>query len=353
MVSPGSLSSILVVKAVFYTQSMRLTGSFRSLHARFSDAMNSNDYDHFLFHDVLLEYIRRTGAGAARTAATMAMRRHGIIVAVPNEARAGRERTASQQNLRVERQTINAVIEAFPYRITGDIHITPGSDLMAHTFRSPQLFMPVTSAEVLFEENPALNFRAPVILVNRLAVDLAMDISQIDLTDAAPRVEEELTRPIILDTHINPEQAAALLASTTVFGVADRNQLQQAMARLVHDQLIVRRQVSAGAEVFHQGDMGDTMYIVEDGALEVLLMDGRGRTHRIAEFKPGDFFGEMAVLGDRRRTATVRTVNDSQLVAVQEEAVKHLMQRFPSVARSLLAIMVQRQAANQQRNAVR
>src|SRR6185369_8029943 len=108
------------------------------------------------------------------------------------------------------------------------------------------------------------------------------------------------------------------------------------MAKLVQDQVVVRRQITAGAEIFHQGDLGDTMYIVEGGQLEVLLRDNVGRTHRVAEFKTGDFFGEMAVLGDRRRTATVRAVSDVQLVAVHEEAVKTLMQKFPSVARSLL-----------------
>src|SRR5262249_35650263 len=152
----------------------------------------------------------------------------------------------------------------------------------------------------VFEPNTALNFRSQFLLVNRTAIDLAVDTTLMDLPDAVSKVDEDLARPVILDQAIRPEQAAELLAATTVFGVADRAQLQQVMAKLVQDQLIVRRQVSSGAEVFHQGDLGDTMYIFEGGQLEVLLVDERGRTHRVAEFKTGDFFGEMAVLGDRR-----------------------------------------------------
>src|SRR4051794_36239119 len=83
MVSPGSLSSIVVVKSVFYTQALRLTGSFRSLHARFSDAINSSDYDHFLFHDVIIEPIRHPGGPTAvHSAANLAMKRQGVVLAI-------------------------------------------------------------------------------------------------------------------------------------------------------------------------------------------------------------------------------------------------------------------------------
>ena len=64
----------------------------------------------------------------------------------------------------------------------------------------------------------------------------------------------------------------------------------------------------------------------------------------MAYLGPGDFFGEMAVLGERRRTATVRAVTDVSLLALQEQAVTTLLQEFPSATSTMLGIMVERQS---------
>jgi cyclic nucleotide-binding protein len=59
--------------------------------------------------------------------------------------------------------------------------------------------------------------------------------------------------------------------------------------------------VAAGQEVFHQGDHGDRFYVIEDGEAEVI---GDGRL--IRTLRTGDGFGEIALLCDTVRTATVR-----------------------------------------------
>jgi hypothetical protein len=60
-------------------------------------------------------------------------------------------------------------------------------------------------------------------------------------------------------------------------------------------------QVGVGEDVFRQGDLGDRFYVIEDGEAEVL---GDGRVIRTLD--PGDGFGEIALLHDTSRTATVR-----------------------------------------------
>jgi CRP-like cAMP-binding protein len=78
---------------------------------------------------------------------------------------------------------------------------------------------------------------------------------------------------------------------------------------------MVRREAAAGSDVIRQGEQGDTFYIVVSGRLEALV-DGL----EVGELAPGDSFGEIALLRDSERTATVRALEDSELVELGRDA---------------------------------
>ncbi|HEX7311549.1 MAG TPA: MFS transporter [Gaiellaceae bacterium] len=72
--------------------------------------------------------------------------------------------------------------------------------------------------------------------------------------------------------------------------------------------------VAAGETVFRQGDHGDLFYIVEDGRCEIWI-DGE----KVADAWPGEAFGEIALLRDIPRTATVKAVDDTKLLALERD----------------------------------
>ena len=66
-----------------------------------------------------------------------------------------------------------------------------------------------------------------------------------------------------------------------------------------------RMNYSAGQELCHQGDPGDAMYVILGGVADVLIDTPNGQI-RVAEMKKNDFLGEIAILCDVPRTATIK-----------------------------------------------
>ena len=73
-----------------------------------------------------------------------------------------------------------------------------------------------------------------------------------------------------------------------------------------------------GSVIVHQGDPGDTMFIVESGRCEVFVEESPGHTITIALMGPDDFFGEMALISEETRTASVRALEDLSLIHISE-----------------------------------
>jgi hypothetical protein len=77
---------------------------------------------------------------------------------------------------------------------------------------------------------------------------------------------------------------------------------------------LIELRLPADTEVIREGDPGDRFYVIEEGAVDVY---GDGR--RVSSLEKGDYFGEIALLRDVPRTATVRTRTDVVLYALERE----------------------------------
>lgn len=99
------------------------------------------------------------------------------------------------------------------------------------------------------------------------------------------------------------------------------------------------RTFGPGEIVFLRGDAGDCMYVVASGSVAVSLSSGDGRDVLLAVLGPHHHFGELVLVDDGPRVATVTARTRSALVVVPRRAVVDVMARQPSVSRALLVSM--------------
>ena len=116
------------------------------------------------------------------------------------------------------------------------------------------------------------------------------------------------TRIAQLDAVPAPERELALLRAIDLFAPLPAPTLES----LAHALVPVR--LSTGEEVFRQGDVGDRYYIIDSGEVDVVI-DGEV----VNVMEPGGYFGEISLLRDIPRTASVRAKTDVQLLALDRE----------------------------------
>jgi signal transduction histidine kinase len=99
--------------------------------------------------------------------------------------------------------------------------------------------------------------------------------------------------------------------------------------------------VPAGQLVLREGDPGDSLYVVLDGELEVTRRQG-DREVLLSSYRAGQFFGEMALLEQAPRSASVRTLRESRLLAIDQGAFQTLLACSPSAPFKILRTVTSR-----------
>jgi CRP-like cAMP-binding protein/thioredoxin reductase/Fe-S-cluster-containing hydrogenase component 2 len=89
-----------------------------------------------------------------------------------------------------------------------------------------------------------------------------------------------------------------------------------------------------GEELFQEGDSGDKLYLVRRGSLTVSRNVG-GKEIVLSYLPAGNYVGEMALLGDNKRTATVRAAVQTETICLDGAAFKELVDQDPEVRRTI------------------
>lgn len=96
-----------------------------------------------------------------------------------------------------------------------------------------------------------------------------------------------------------------------------------------------------GQYLFRQGDMGDAAYIVIDGQVEVMIDSPTG-PRPVAHLGRNEVVGEVAVLGDVPRTASVRAETSVVALRIAKEGFLGLLRDFPQMAVCMMRVVAQR-----------
>jgi NADH dehydrogenase len=100
--------------------------------------------------------------------------------------------------------------------------------------------------------------------------------------------------------------------------------------KAARDSGIKRQHFDAGEVVFHQGDLGDNVYVIEKGQCAVLRESAGSEPQHLADLGAGDYFGEMAVLGNVSRNATVKAIVPTDVLLIPKGDFDQLKSSVPA-----------------------
>jgi uncharacterized membrane protein len=107
-------------------------------------------------------------------------------------------------------------------------------------------------------------------------------------------------------------------------------------------ELLESLDAKAGAVLFRTGDAGDAMYIIEEGKVRICVRIKDGHEVTLTELESGDFFGEMALLERKPRSADARVAEDARLAVLSREHFLSFVRSNPNVALEMLTALANR-----------
>jgi CRP/FNR family cyclic AMP-dependent transcriptional regulator len=122
-----------------------------------------------------------------------------------------------------------------------------------------------------------------------------------------------------------------LLKGVPLFAHCSRKELEE--VGKIADELDFRE----GKELTREGSRGREFFVLLEGTAEVT----QGK-RKIAALSDGDFFGEIALVSDVPRTATVTTVSPVRALVITDRSFKRLLERFPQVQLKVLRALAER-----------
>jgi nitrite reductase/ring-hydroxylating ferredoxin subunit len=148
--------------------------------------------------------------------------------------------------------------------------------------------------------------------------------------DIGERAPDDRSRPN------GQTQVHHALASVPLFADLDDASIDRLQA------FAFEKQFAAGDLIVEEGRTGNGLYVVLSGSVEVIKGLGGSKTERVAVLGPGEPFGEMALLGDWKRSASVRAIDDVTCVGMDRWAFLAHLKNEPNMAIRMLQMLAER-----------
>src|SRR3954447_26513974 len=126
------------------------------------------------------------------------------------------------------------------------------------------------------------------------------------------------------------QETVALLARVPVFDELAPDDLERVAG------VAVPRRFGPRHVIFREGDDSDTCYVVRSGHARAIREHGDGRQITLAQFGPGDIFGELAMSDDERRSATLEAVDELEVLGILGGDMRRLLREHPELAVQLV-----------------
>jgi CRP-like cAMP-binding protein len=146
------------------------------------------------------------------------------------------------------------------------------------------------------------------------------DVTELELGDV-----EEIP---LAEPRLMPTAAAGALASTPLFAGLS----QEALEKLVQQLTLVH--LGHGEVLFREGDPGDALYVIVEGEVAVLA-EGPPRVE-MARLGAGSFIGEVALMTDQPRSATVQAIADAELLRIDRKTLSNVLSTHGEVLAAVL-----------------
>ncbi len=96
------------------------------------------------------------------------------------------------------------------------------------------------------------------------------------------------------------------------------------------------------AILFNEGDSTDSLYIIHGGKVKVSIIDEQGKEMILSIFGPGDYFGEIALIDGKERSATIMTRETVKVLIISRKNFKNILSSNPDLSLGLLKGLVGR-----------
>jgi small-conductance mechanosensitive channel/CRP-like cAMP-binding protein len=153
-----------------------------------------------------------------------------------------------------------------------------------------------------------------------------------------------------LSNRVASERLALQATRSTTRELLARVELLQTLSESAIEQLIsvvTTVPYAAGEALCHEGDAGDTFYIIRSGTVVVKIRGKDGRLAEVARLSKGQYFGEISLLTGERRSATVLADGDVEVVRVSKQNFMGLIQADPELAGKLAGVLEKRLSERQ------